>query len=462
MSKIFAICLAAGIAAAALAEETVEVRATGLWSVAGETFTIEAKATSPDDSDLSDFHWCLCDASGSVVMSWKKRSVAGKAKRLKANLPAGTYRLRATDGTRFCGDMPVRVLPRENPYARTLLPVEIHEPPDPKAPSGPVRFWRDLQRKEFSQAPEQQRTPRRVVARLCASYPEHVQDLADLVDRTAAGMKSVGENALVCPAEWDGMPDHLSAWYARFDVEGLKVFPMLELGMDAASSRSARHELQRRIDGIVGVGKLHTSFGGICIRVARKDALDAKELAHMKHFLSEYYHEATGVSLPRSADTRRSGALAALTVNAQDALWVVDDSDLAELANPLRAGDAVSLAARGEFGNAARPGVRTSFIQAFRALPAVMFNDEGTPSADGVHLRQATYEGMSWFYVVNTGALPARVKLEVPSRTRDLAKDARVGGLFGAETLAFTLGPGEMRAYAVPEANGKCKLENGK
>ena len=433
MSKIFAICLAAGIAAAALAEGTVEIRATGLWSVAGETFTIEAKATSPDDSNLADFHWCLCDASGSVVMSWKKRSVVGKAKRLKANLPAGTYRLRATDGTRFCGDMPVRVLPRENPYARTLPPVEIHEPPDPETPSGPVRFWRDLQRKEFSQAPEQQRTPRRVVARLCAAYPDHVDNFADLVDRTAAGMKSVGENALVCPAKWDGVPDHLSAWYARFDVEDLKVFPMLELGADAASSRSARHELQRRIDGLVGVGKLHTSFGGICIRVAHKDAIDAKELAQMKQALSEHH-----------------------------TLWVVDDSDLAELANPLRAGDAVSLAARGDFGNGARSGVHTSFIQAFRALPAVMFNDEGTPSADGVHLRQATYEGKSWFYVVNTGTSSARVKLEVPARTRDLAKDTRVGGLFGAETLAFTLGPGEMRAYAAPEANGKCKLENGK
>ena len=79
-----------------------------------------------------------------------------------------------------------------------------------------------------------------------------------------------------------------------------------------------------------------------------------------------------------------------------------------------------------------------------------------------MRLRQATYEGMSWFYVVNTGATPARVKLEVPARTRDLAKDARVGGLFGGETLAIALAPFEMRAYAAPEANGKCKMENGK
>ena len=435
MSKITAIFFAAGLAVAAYAnnlrEPDVEIHATGLWGVAGESFTVEAKAKSPDGEDLSQFHWCLCDASGAVVLSWK-HPVIGRAKRLKVNLAAGAYRLRATDGTRSRGDMPVRVFPRENRYASTLPPVEIHEPPDPETPSGPVRFWRDVRRKEFSQAPEHQRTPRRIVARFCTAYPERVDDLADLVDRMVADMKAVGENALACPADWDGAPDHLGAWYARFDVEGLKVFPMLELDADAASSRTARHELHRRIDRLADVGMRHKSFGGICIRVSRKDMLDAKERARMKEALSER------------------------------ALWVVDDADLAELTNPLRTEDAMALAARGEFGRAARSGARTSFIQVFRTLPAVMFSDDGTPRADGVRLRQATYEGMNWFYVVNTGAVPARVKLEVPARTRDLAKDARVGGLFGAETLDLALGPFEMRAYAAPEANGKCKMENGK
>ena len=69
MSKIVSIFLAAGIAVATLAEGTVEIRATGLWGVAGESFTIEAKAKSSDGGDLSRFRWCLCDASGSVVLS---------------------------------------------------------------------------------------------------------------------------------------------------------------------------------------------------------------------------------------------------------------------------------------------------------------------------------------------------------------------------------------------------------
>ena len=432
MSKITAIFFAAGLAVAASANslrgQEIKIHATGLWGVAGESFTVEAKAESPDGGDLSQFHWCLCDASGAVVLSWKK-SVAGRDAHVKVNLPAGAYRLRATDGTQFRGDVPVRVLPRENPYARTLPPVEILEPPDPKTPIGPVRFWRDLRRREFSQEPERQRTPRRIVARLCAAYPERVDDLADLVDRTAAGMKADGENALACPAEWNGAPDHLSAWYVRFDVEGLKVFPMIELGADTDSSRSTRHELHRRIGRIADVGKRHESFGGICIRVARPDMLDAPARARLQQ------------ALPKDR-----------------VLWVVDDAALAELTNPLQTGDAAALSVRGEFGSAARPGARLSFIQAFRTLPAVMFSDANAPKTGAVRLRQATYEGMNWFYVINAGAAPARVKLEVPARTRDLVEDTRVGGLFGTETLDLALGPYEMRAYAAPEAKGKGKL----
>ena len=242
-------------------------------------------------------------------------------------------------------------------------------------------------------------------------------------------MKADGENALVCPAEWNGAPDHLGAWYARFDAEGLKVFPMLKLDADAVSSRSARHELHRRIDRLADAGKRHESFGGICIRVAHQDKFDDKERARMQQALPE-------------------GRV----------LWVIEDADLAELTKPLHTGDAAALAVCGEFGSAARPGARTSFIQTFRTLPAVTFSDENTPKTGTVRLRQATYEGMNWFYVINTGTTPARVKLEVPARTRDLVEDARVGGLFGAETLDLTLGPYEMRAYAVPESKGKGRL----
>ena len=91
------------------------------------------------------------------------------------------------------------------------------------------------------------------------------------------------------------------------------------------------------------------------------------------------------------------------------------------------------------------------FVQAFRALPAVVFDDVGEATPDGVRLRQKTYEGVSWFYVVNTEAKPVRVTLEVPARTRDLARDERVGGLMGSSALDLALKPYEMRSYAAPE-----------
>ena len=95
--------------------------------------------------------------------------------------------------------------------------------------------------------------------------------------------------------------------------------------------------------------------------------------------------------------------------------------------------------------------VLVPFVQAFRALPAVVFDDVGAATPDGVRLRQKTYEGASWFYVVNTEAKPVRVTLEVPKRTRDLVRDERVGGLMGASTLDLVLQPYELRSYSAPE-----------
>ena len=420
----FAVCLLAGASSAA--PDVVDIRATGTWAVDGVTSIIEAKASSPAGCDISGLHWCVCDASGSVVLDWNRSfSRNTKAAQLKISLRTGEYSLRATDGTWFYGNVPVRVLPRENKYAGPAL--EVCEPPDPSPESGAKRFWRDMWRGEFSHAEPHVKTPRRIVARFCAAYPERVGDVAEVIDRTAADMKRVGENALACPAEWKGVPDAISAWYAKFDVEGLKVFPMLEIGADAAD-RSARRELQRRIDNIVGVGMRHESFGGVCIRVARQDMLDAKERQRLGHVLS-----------------------------GRRALWVVDDADLADFMNPLRAGDAVALAVRGEFGNAAQAGVRASFVQAFRALPAVAFADVAG-FGGAARVRRAEYNGTSWFYVFNPGTDTVRLKVEMPARTRDLAKDERVGGVFGSSVCELALMPGEFCAYSAPEGESPKNL----
>ena len=94
-----------------------------------------------------------------------------------------------------------------------------------------------------------------------------------------------------------------------------------------------------------------------------------------------------------------------------------------------------------------------SFVQAFRALPAVAFDEEA--GAGPLKLRHADFEERSWFYVLNSDVKPVTVKLAVPKRTCDLATGERVGGMFSGETLTFRLKPHEMRSFAAPEGFGR-------
>lgn len=400
-ANIIIVAVLAAIHYAANAAE-VEIRAVGTWAVDGVTALVKVKASSLVGGDLSGMHWCVCNAAGKVVLDWKRpHGGITRTAQLKINLPPGEYSLRATDGTQFCGNVPVRVLPSGNRHARAV--VAIREPPDPAAESGAKRFWRDMMRGEFSQAETLPRTPRRIVARFCAAFPDRIDDLGDFIERIAADMKSAGENALICPAEWNAVPDHLSALCAKFDEEGLMVFPSVDRGRG----------LQRKVDAIVDAGAQHRSFGGICVRVNRHDAVDANERKRLER------------DLPSAR-----------------MLWVLSDADLEYMAHPLLAGDAVALAVADK--------APVQFVQAFRALPAVAFADIG--GQDGkVRLRHAEYNGTSWFYVFNSGTDTVRVNMEMPIRARDLARDERVGSLFGASKCEFILAPGELRSFSAPE-----------
>ena len=395
------------VAALAIVHQTaraakVEICAEGTWAVGGVTSVVKVKASNPEGSDLSKMHWCVCDATGKIVLDWKRpHGGITKTAQLKINLPSGEYALRATDGSQFSGNVPIRILPPGNRHARAVA--EIHEPPDPAAESGAKRFWRDMIRGEFSQAVAAAKTPRRIVARFCAAFPDRVDDLGDFIERIAADMKCAGENALACPAEWNAVTDHLSAWYAKFDEEGLIVFPAVDYGRG----------LKRKIDAIVDAGSTHRSFGGVCVRVRRHDTIDVDERKRLERDLPA----------PRM-------------------LWVLPDADLKDITHPLLAGDAVALAATDK--------TSIPFIQAFRALPAVSFMDIGDPSGR-VRLRHAEYNGASWFYVFNSGTDTVRVQMEMPSRARDLVRDKRVGGLFGTSRCEFTLAPGDLRSFSAPE-----------
>lgn len=437
--QLLSLCLVLGSAAfgePSCEEDDIEIRATGVWAVAGENAVIEVQATHPEGSDLSGFHWCLCDASGAVVMSWKS-SVSGRSRRLKMNMPAGAYRLRATDGTHFRGDVPVNVLRRDNPHLRdgALPPAVVHEPPDRRPESGARRFWRDVNRMELSHPETSLHTPRRSVVRFCEAGTGEFDAgspaaLADLIDRTAAHMKHAAENVLALPGFGHRTHDVLSAWYAKFDCEGLAICPVLAVdAADGAHRRSsdARRRLDRAVDALLDQGAPHRSFKGVCLDLTRCGGLETNLCAHLARKLAE-----------RRADL---------------VLWPVSGpkggKSLPDVVAPLRGGDVSHVFTAG--ASEGKDGATVPFAQAFRALPAVAFDDVGAVPPDGVRLRQAAYGGKSWFYVLNTASAPVRVKLEVPARTRDLVADERVGGLLGASTLELILKPCELRAYAASE-----------
>ena len=119
---------------------------------------------------------------------------------------------------------------------------------------------------------------------------------------------------------------------------------------------------------------------------------------------------------------------------------------------PLRYGDVLGMSKGGFLiGTYGMEEHLVPFAQAFRSLPAVVFNDAG--GTETVKLRHKEFDGKSWFYIVNTDMKPATVKLSVPGRTRDLVTGEQVGGQLSGETLTLTLPPYSMRSYAAP--NGR-------
>lgn len=126
---------------------------------------------------------------------------------------------------------------------------------------------------------------------------------------------------------------------------------------------------------------------------------------------------------------------------------------LRHFVEPLRYGDVLGLSKGGFLiGTYGMEDVLVPFIQAFRALPAVVMDDVPC-GVDDVRVRQCTFNGQSYFYVVNTGATPRAVTLAFPAKTEDLVSGETFGGgLFGgATTQELKLGPYELRSYAAPE-----------
>lgn len=126
---------------------------------------------------------------------------------------------------------------------------------------------------------------------------------------------------------------------------------------------------------------------------------------------------------------------------------------LRHFVEPLRYGDVLGLSKGGFLiGTYGMEDVLVPFVQAFRALPAVVMDDVPC-GVDDVRVRQCTFNGRSYFYVVNTGATPRAVTLAFPAKTENLVSGETFGGgLFGgATTQELKLGPYELRSYTAPE-----------
>ena len=154
-----------------------------------------------------------------------------------------------------------------------------------------------------------------------------VAEIGELIDRTVATMKFTGQNMLAYPGAWyQGMigekynprkhaPDFLSAWYSKFDVEGLEFVPTVNINSmqlkegvvtrvtmrdgSLHSSPISIHDtglpnwggwhdtppnfnffhpevqahITRCIDTLVEQGKPHPSFKGVCLYLTRHGML---------------------------------------------------------------------------------------------------------------------------------------------------------------------------------------------
>ena len=111
---------------------------------------------------------------------------------------------------------------------------------------------------------------------------------------------------------------------------------------------------------------------------------------------------------------------------------------------PLRFGDVLGMSKGGYLvGTYGMEEHLRAFAAAYRALPAVVMKEIGRQG--NVVMRQADYDGKSYFYVVNTDWKPVTVELTVPEGTRNLVTGASLSG-----DAKLTLGPYELMSFAAP------------
>ena len=87
---------------------------------------------------------------------------------------------------------------------------------------------------------------------------------------------------------------------------------------------------------------------------------------------------------------------------------------------PFRYHDVLGLSKGGFLiGTYGTEDVLVPFIQAFRALPAVVFDDVPSAGDPLVKVRRKVFDGKTYLYAINTSDKPSRVTLDVPPGTED-------------------------------------------
>ena len=114
------------------------------------------------------------------------------------------------------------------------------------------------------------------------------------------------------------------------------------------------------------------------------------------------------------------------------------------IVGPMKHGDILGISKGGFLiGTYGMENYLAPFAQAFRSLPAVVFDDVGT--VGDVVVRQKDFDGKSWFYVVNAGAKPATVAVSMPDGSADLVSGEKFGG-----TAKLSLAPYSLRSFSAP------------
>ena len=119
---------------------------------------------------------------------------------------------------------------------------------------------------------------------------------------------------------------------------------------------------------------------------------------------------------------------------------------------PFRYHDVLGLSKGGFLiGTYGTEDVLVPFIQAFRALPAVVFDDVAAEvSSPLVKVRRKAFDGKEYFYAINTGDTPARVTLDLPPGTMDLVTQERLSPNDASGKGTFDLQAYELRAFSAP------------